>query len=296
MFKVAVAGCGAISAAHIPVWEAAEDCELVAVCDILQERLRLYPDKRSYLDFDEMIAREELDIIDICLPTDIHVEYSIKAMEKGIHVLCEKPVSLKKEAVTRVYESARKNGVNFMIAQVLRFWPEYEFIKELNDSDKYGNVISGYMCRLGAMPRPDHWMADESRSGSIVYDLHVHDLDFMVYCFGLPAGIDSRRICRSGQDCMQAIYEYPGFFVNAESAGYVAPLGFTARYRFQFERALVVYENNQCTIYEAEGGKKDISFDNSEGTTPGNVIKTNAYANEILYFVDCIKKVSSPER
>ena len=71
-----------------------------------------------------MLANEELDIIDICLPTYLHVEYSIKSMEKGMHVICEKPISLNREDVKRVCDTAKKNNVKFMVAQVLRFWSE----------------------------------------------------------------------------------------------------------------------------------------------------------------------------
>lgn len=62
-------------------------------------------------------------------------------MEKGINVICEKPISLKREDVQRVYSTAKKNNVCFMIAQVLRFWPEYEVVKSIYDSGKYGNCF-----------------------------------------------------------------------------------------------------------------------------------------------------------
>lgn len=296
MLKVAVVGVGNISGAHIPCWIAMEDAELVAICDIRQECLDKYPDIKGYLDFEELLEKEELDIIDICLPTDLHAPFAMKAMEKGIHVISEKPISLKAEVVTEVYECARRNKVNFMVAQCLRFWPEYALIKELVDSEKYGKVISGYMCRLGGMPKPPHWMGYEERSGLIPYDLHVHDLDFMVSCFGIPANVNARRIKRVDQDCMQAIYEYPDFFINAESAGYKAPMGFAARYRFQFEEALVVYENNECTIYEPGGKKTKFEVNAENGTTPGNLPKSNAYANEIIYFADCVKAGVFPEK
>ena len=69
-----------------------EDTELVAICDIRPERMEPYPDKRHYIDFDEMLQNEELDILDICLPTYLHAVFAIKAMERGIHVICEKPI------------------------------------------------------------------------------------------------------------------------------------------------------------------------------------------------------------
>ena len=102
MLKVALVGVGGISGAHIPAWEAMEDVELTALCDIRPEQMEKYPDKRRYTDFDEMLAKEEIDILDICLPTYLHADFSVKAMERGINVLCEKPVSLKKEDFERV--------------------------------------------------------------------------------------------------------------------------------------------------------------------------------------------------
>lgn len=296
MLKVAVIGAGNISGAHIPAWESMDHVELVAVCDLLQEKLDKYPHIRGYQDFDELLDKEKPDIVDICLPTDLHAEYAIRAMERGIHAICEKPISLKQEMVARVYETARKNHVNFMVAQVLRFWPEYAILKDLVDSRKYGRVISGYMCRLGGMPLPPHWMGYEERSGLIPFDLHVHDLDFMIYCFGIPTKVDARRIKLTEQDCMQAIYEYPDFFINAEAAGYKAPLGFSARYRFQFENALLVYENNVCTLYEPGGKSTVLEFNAENGTTPGNLPLSNAFANELIYFAKCVEEGVFPDK
>ena len=87
MLKVGLVGVGGISGAHIPVWEAMENAELVALCDIRPERMEKYDGKRCYLDFDEMLANEELDILDICLPTYLHADFAVKAMEKGINVI-----------------------------------------------------------------------------------------------------------------------------------------------------------------------------------------------------------------
>ena len=188
MLKIGLVGVGGISGAHIPAWEAMEGAELVAICDIRTERMEKYPEKRHYTDFEEMLNNEELDILDICLPTYLHADFAVKAMEKGINVICEKPISLKEEDVERVYSTAEKNNVKFMVAHVLRFWPEYELLKEIYDTKKYGKLLSGTMIRLGGYPKWswDGWMMDEKRSGLVPFDLHIHDLDFMVYTFGEP--------------------------------------------------------------------------------------------------------------
>ena len=188
MLKVALVGVGGISGAHIPAWESMDDAELVAICDIRPERMEKYPDKRRYTDFDEMLENENVDILDICLPTFLHADFAVKAMEKGINVICEKPISLNREDVNRVYSTAKKNNVCFMVAQVLRFWPEYEVVKNIYDSGKYGKLLSASMHRLSGIPKWswDDWMRDEKRSGLVPFDLHIHDLDFIVYAFGKP--------------------------------------------------------------------------------------------------------------
>lgn len=298
MLKVGMVGIGGISGAHIPAWNAMEETELVALCDIRPERLEPYPDKRRYTDYEEMLNREQLDILDICLPTYLHADYAVRAMERGIHVICEKPISLKAEDVERVYGSARRNNVKFMVAQVLRFWPEYMLLKELYDSGKYGKLLSGAMSRLGGIPKWswDNWMADEKRSGLVPFDLHIHDLDFLVYAFGAPQNTQLHRAKRPEQDYMSVVYEFPGFFVTTEASWYAAPYPFTASFRFQFERAILSYEKGQCILYEEDGTVTDLT-EAAEGDTGGiNLPKSDAYANEIRYFTDCVLENKFPDR
>lgn len=298
MLKVGLVGVGGISGAHIPAWESFEDVQLAALCDIRPEQMKKYPDKRRYTDFDEMLANEQLDIVDICLPTYLHADFAVKAMEKGIHVISEKPVSLKQEDIPRLYETARKNGVCFMVAQVLRFWPEYELIKELLENRKYGRLLSGTMTRLSAIPgwSWDGWMRDEARSGLVPYDLHIHDLDFLVYALGRPTGKQTRRIKRPEQDYLSCVYEFGDVFVNTEAAWYAGCLPFGAAYRFQFEKAVAVYEKGGCKIYEDSDRAIDLKNDAQGETGDIQLPKSNAYANELRYFADCVQKGAFPDK
>ena len=298
MLKIGLVGVGGISGAHIPAWDAMEDVELVALCDVRSERMEPYPDKRKYLDFDEMLEKEQLDILDICLPTYLHADFAIKAMEKGINVICEKPISLKEEDVERVYSTAHRMNVKFMVAQVLRFWPEYELLKELYDTEKYGKLLSGYMGRLGNIPlwSWDGWMSDESRSGLVPFDLHIHDLDFMVYAFGAPEKVTSHRSKRPDQDCFNAVYDYPEFYIDSEASWYAGCYPFGASFRFHFEKAVIECRDGKFKIYEVGGNVIDLSEEAEGDTGAINLPKSNAYANEIRYFTDCVKADVFPEK
>lgn len=298
MLRVGMVGVGGITASHIPTWEAREDAELVALCDIRQECLDKYPDKHHYTDFEEMLEKENLDILDICLPTYLHVDFAVKAMEKGIHVICEKPISLRAEDISRAYETAHKNKVNFMIAHVLRWWPEYELLRELKESSKYGRILSGTMDRISAIPQWswDNWMFEENRSGLVPYDLHIHDLDFLVYAFGAPKNVECRRCKRPEQDVLHVDYDFDDFFVTARSAWYAGRYPFSAGYFFQFEKAVVEYKKGICTIYEDNGTVYCPTEAGDASTGEISVPKSNAYANEINYFADCVVAGTFPDK
>ena len=296
MLKIGLVGCGGISGAHVPGWQALDDCEIVAICDVRQEMMDKYPGPRQYLSFDEMLQKEELDIVDICLPTFLHPDYAIKAMEKGINVLCEKPISLNRDDVERVYAAAEKNNVKFMVAQVLRFWPEYEKVKEFYDNKTYGKLLCGRMQRLGNTPKWswDGWMQDEARSGYVPFDLHIHDLDWIVYTFGAPKNHTVYRNQRVEQDHLTVNYEFGDFYINAEACWNWAPTPFSAGFRFQFEEAVVEY-NGDMTVYQNDGKIIKLGADGGEAGVI-NLPKTDAYGDEIKYFRNCVVNGTDPEK
>lgn len=298
MLKTALVGVGGISGAHIPCWQAMNDAELVAICDIRPEQMEKYGNIRKYTDFDEMLEKEEIDILDICLPTYLHADFAEKAMNRGINVICEKPISLKKEDAGRLYSAAKKNNVKFMVAQVLRFWREYIYIKEIFDSKKYGELLSGSMSRIGLRPKWswDGWMMDESRSGLVPFDLHIHDLDFMVYAFGTPEKTTVFRSQRPEQDYINITYDFGRFFINSEAAWYDSPYPFTAGFRFQFEKAVVALEQGKLTVYEQTGKIFELSEETGNDTGDIDLPQSDAYANEIRYFTDCVINGSNPGR
>lgn len=293
MLKVAMLGMGGISASHISAWEQIEEAQIIAVCDIRPEKADAAANKtgaKAYYAYEDMAANEQYDILDICLPTFLHAEYSIKALNDGKHVICEKPVSLKIEDVQRVYGAAMANGKNFMVAQVVRFWREYLVLKEAYDTGKYGKLLSGRMTRLGSTPKSswEGWMRDPERSGLVPFDLHIHDLDFIIYTFGKPEKLTRFRAGNAVQDYFEAIYQYPDFFISAEAAWYECNYNFQCAFRFQFEKAVMEFKDGKLTTFKDNG--EVIALDDAKPEDgDGYVPKTNAYFEEIRYFVDCIK-------
>lgn len=292
MLKVAMLGMGGISSSHCSAWKQIGEAKVIAVCDIRPEKADAAAEDmgaKAYYSFDEMLGAEQFDILDICLPTYLHAEYAIRALDAGVHVLCEKPISLNIDDVDRVYAAAERNGKCVMIAQVVRFWREYEILKDAYDTGKYGKLLSGRMTRLGCTPKAswDGWMRDPERSGRVPFDLHIHDLDFLIFAFGRPEKMTRFRAGTSTQDYFEAIYQYPNFFVSAEAAWFDCDYRFQCAFRFQFEQAVLEYKDGKLTIFH-QNGETEQPGQKPDGEGDGYVPKTDAYYEEIRYFTDCV--------
>lgn len=290
MLKVGVVGIGGISKAHINAWERMEDVDLVAVCDVRPEKLEPYAGKHCYTDYEEMLQKETLDIVDVCAPTHLHTAISRKALERSIHVVCEKPLSLDPADARLLYETAEKHNVKFMVAQVLRFEKNYLILKQLYENQSYGKLLSLSMRRLCGMPgwSHDNWMPLKEKSGLAAFDMHIHDLDFCIYAFGVPKNAVRHRTDAPGQDCLHAVYEYEDFFVSIDAAWFAAPYRFNAGFRAQFERAILEAGYGKFTLLDLEGNEINL-LEDSNGPAIINLPPSNGYYNELRYFADCVR-------
>ena len=264
MLKVGIVGFGFMGRTHYKCWEALDGVEIAAICDanpnieedtkravgnigdpnetVDFERLTLYA------DFDKMLASETLDAVSITLPTYLHPDFSVKALSKGLHVMCEKPMALTAEACAPMIEAAQRSGKVLQIGHCVRFWPEYAKTKELLDSGKYGRVIAATFQRLGAAPTwsIDNWFLDEKRSGGMALDLHIHDTDYVQYLFGMPRAVCSFGSKAPGGGLAQIVTQYlydDDKVITAEGGWAMTPsFGFEMSFNIALEKATIVYD------------------------------------------------------
>ena len=188
--KVGVIGCGGMGTTHylsLKVLSSQMDVEVVALADCREEFLQKaaaeFPEARTYTYGMELIERETLDAVHICLPSYLHTEHAVAAMKKGMNVLVEKPVCLTREEGELLLETQKETGVKVMVGQVVRAFDEYRYLKEVYDNKTLGKLKSIVMQRVSGNVRWgfEGWFHDEKKSGSVVLDLHIHDLDFLRY-------------------------------------------------------------------------------------------------------------------
>ena len=191
--KIGLIGVGGMGGGHLNIYKNMKDIELVA-CDIrldmLKEKIGDLP-IRCYADMDELIRVEKPDVVDICTPTYLHAEQVIKALESGAHVLSEKPMGISSKACEEILSAIKRTGKTYMTAQVVRFMSAYAYLRGVIESGKYGRLESLTMRRFSQTPlwSFENWYLDEKKSAHVVFDLMIHDIDFMQSVLGQPRDI-----------------------------------------------------------------------------------------------------------
>lgn len=144
--RAGIVGCGGISRSHAGAHANLEDIDLVAMCDInrdaLNNRADEYGVSNRYTDYEEMFAREGLDIVSVCTHAPLHAPIAIAAAKEGIHVLSEKPLSVDLETADQMFTACREAGVHLAVSHQFRFTPLFRHAKSLVDAGKIGELRS----------------------------------------------------------------------------------------------------------------------------------------------------------
>lgn len=192
MIKVGIIGAGKMcQGGHLPAFDKINGCEIVAVCDINPDRLaqmkERYPSARLYEDFKIMLDSEELDCVDICTPNNIHSIAAVYALNKGIHVLCEKPDAINVSEAEKMKAAAEASGKTLMVIRNNRYRPSTKFLKQFIAEGKMGEIYAarcGWIRRRG-IPGWGGWFTDKEQSGGgPLIDLGVHIIDLVMYLMG----------------------------------------------------------------------------------------------------------------
>ena len=308
--RVGLVGLGSMGTVHLTNYVKMkgknEGIDLVAICDVDEAKLKSgagtagnIATEKSSFDFskyglytcmEEMIKKENLDFVDLCLPTYLHAPMSIKAMEMGVHVFCEKPMARNSAECDEMIAVAKRTGKKLMIGHCLRFWDAYEYAKDYIDRNVFGKCVGAYFYRGGGTPTWswENWLLKKDKSGGCLLDQHVHDVDTIVWMFGLPKSVSSvgvNTIPGSGYDIVSTNYIYPdGKMVNAQDDWTINGTGYNFKmlYRMNFEKGALIFENGKLQVCP-------VGEDAYEAKLHGE----DAYYREIIAFSKLIKGESN---
>lgn len=242
-------------------------------------------DARGYEDARELLADPEVELVSICTPTDTHVTLALAALRARKHVLLEKPIALRARDVRRLAEAATKARRVCLPAMCMRFWPGWSWLRQAIKARTYGKVHSAVFRRLGTRPGwSSDFYGDLDRSGGALFDLHVHDADFVTFCFGKPRAV----VTTGTPEHVTTVYRYargPAHVVAEggwdHSPGFPFFMGFTV----VFEQATVDYAlgRDPCLRLAHDGRVEALPLDAGTG-----------YDGEVRHVLDVVAKRAKP--
>ena len=262
--KVGVIGLGSMGSTHLDIYSQISEVEVVALADPKKSRLDGSSraegnisgqakgsvtglEAKQYLDGMDLIDDPDIELVDICVGTNLHFVFVEAALAKGKHVLVEKPLARTYDEAKKIVELALNSSTNIMSAMCLRYWPAWVWLKKVIDNKEYGECLS-LTCKRQTSHPPGTFYSNDEECGGALLDLHVHDTDFINYCFGMPSAVFSQgyKGPSGGIDHVATHYIYEqsqnGPLVTAEGTwtmqeGY----GFNMSYTANFEKATACY-------------------------------------------------------
>ena len=271
--KFAMLGYGGIAKSHKHGYDLLKkegfSAKLVAICDINKEQFTAAEQAINlgstygtdltgislYTDIDEMLAQEDFDVIDICLPTYLHKKYAIKLMRAGKHVLSEKPMSLSFADCEELLSVAKECNKKITIGQCLHFEAGYVYLKKCIDEQLFGKLQCLELERLSELPTWkcfENWYLDPKRSGTVPFDLHIHDIDIANYLLGMPSAVSAVTIDNDVpmQYMNSRLFYDNGVKVFATASwNEVKGAPFLMAYRARFNDATLIYRGGTVKVY-----------------------------------------------
>jgi len=308
--NVGVAGIGFMGATHIKSYLKIPGARVAAICDATRlpangdlsgiagnigdsQPLRLdMRQVRAYSKFEELLADPAVDLIDLCVPTPQHHPLCLAALSAGKHVVCEKPLARTSALCREIVAAAAKAKGFFMPAMVMRFWPEWAWLKTIIDNKTYGKVVAARFRRVSSPPgwsRAGYFKGEDS--GGALLDLHIHDSDFIQFCFGRPLGVFTAGTTRfSGAiDHVFTTYQINGGApVTTEGSWLMAEgFGFKMEYTVNFEKATADYDSSR-------GGEALKLFEDGQKPRVIHCGNEDGYVLELRHIIESIQKRTPP--
>ncbi len=305
MFKIALVGAGGMADTHARGYSEIANAKLVGVLDHFPERaekLANQHDCRAFTSLQQMFDETQPDIVDVSSPTPTHIDYVRQAFELPLKaVFVEKPMGRTVAECEEMISMSTKNGIPLFVAHVLRFFPEYMEAKRQIDAGTIGNPASVRMRRGGPFPKgKENWYGDFRKSGGVLLDLIIHDLDWLRWTFGDVERVYAKNLGAMLSDgevmdkdfALLTMRFSSGVMAHVEGT-WADPGGFKVNFEVAGDNGLLEFNFNQPSSipYSAaveDGGQRTLV------AVPESPVNLNPYTAELAHFMDCLENNTAP--
>ena len=277
---------------HLNAYANIPEVEVVGVADANMESATAgagLVGARPYSSYDDLVAAEDMEVVDVCLPTAFHKDLAVKAARDGKHVILEKPIARTIEDAGEILEAFSGGGPRLFVGHVVRFFPEYVGIKEKIDAGELGTIGVVRTSRRSPFLRGwNDWYADWRVSGGVLVDLVIHDFYFLRWALGdvervYARGVLGREYNRLDYALVTLRFE-GGAIAHVEGHwGYPGPFNYSIE--VAGSRAILSADSTEPATLDLVGSAVEPP-DLASGTSP--------YERELAHFVRCIATGEEP--
>ena len=307
--NVAVVGLGFMGVTHLRAYQQVPSARIVAVCDAVRlpvkgilagvagnikksDDIDLGPAVKVFRKFEDVLSDPEVSLVDLCTPTPLHPEQAIAALKAGKNVFCEKPIARTSAAAREIVNAEKSSSGFLMPAMCMRFWPGWSWLREVIQDNRYGRVLAAAFRRISEMPawsKQGTYSSAGADLGGALFDLHIHDTDFVQFLFGRPARVFSTGVTDSSGSINHVVtqYIYPNGPAVCAEGGWLLAKGFNMGYTIHCERATLDFDlargANAMQVIE-------------QGKAPHFVEQAgpDGYGVEVRYIVECASQGKRP--
>jgi len=268
--KFAVIGVGGIGKHHAKTIAALPEAELVAVCDIRRERADQVAQEygcAAYDDYSAMLARDDVQVVNVCTPSGLHAEQGIEAAQAGKHVITDKPIDVVLDKIDRLIETCEQKGVKLACIFQHRFAPDARRLKQAIDDGKFGRLLFGNASvkwyRAQSYYDADEWRGTWRLDGGVLSNQAIHYLDQILWLMGDVQEVTFAQIETKGrdieaEDIAQATVRFANGAWGSIQASTVTWPGLPTRIEVCGATGAAVMEGDRLASYRVEGEEEKV--------------------------------------
>jgi UDP-N-acetylglucosamine 3-dehydrogenase len=260
--RVGVIGSGFAGSTHARACLGIEGVQVVAVAAATHEEsppLARECGARATASAEDLYNDASIDVIVVASPTYLHAQHAIAVAEAGKHVFCEKPLARTLEEADAIVEACHRAKVTLGVGHVVRFFPEYRQAKALIDGGVLGRPGLATFTR-GTFPvgKTRAWYMDDGKSGRVLLDLMLHDLDTARWWFGEPELVHARTVGGSGGlDYALATLRYRDRPIVHLEASWAEHAGFRTTFEVRGERGMLTHDSRASAPFQVQAPAVD---------------------------------------
>lgn len=291
MVRIGLVGSGFMAETHADAYASIDAAEIVAVAspNTAEEfAARRELDVETYTSAEDLMDTAAVDVVDVCSPTPTHRPLVEAAADRGLDVFCEKPIAGTLADARAMADATTDAGVAFMVGHVLRFFPPYAEAKGIVQDGGIGDPGVARARRLSEFPSWGHgdWYEDRDRSGGVLLDLAIHDIDYLRWVVGEVERVFARRsVWERGEHAHATLRFEDGAVGHVEASWGLPP-------DQELSHSLELAGDDG--LVEFDGGEAAVTTRTADGSDVASPVARDGYQRQLAAFVDSVETGDEP--